>query len=75
MPSYDMKCKHCNNEFTTMVSIRTKEEGKIACPHCGSYDVNQIFKNVNFIKGGASTASSSNSCNAGGCGSCHACSA
>lgn len=70
-----MKCKHCDEEFTAMVSIKMKEEGRIACPHCGSHDVTQVFKSMNFIKGDSSASSSGSSCGVGGCGSCHACSA
>lgn len=78
MPSYDMRCNQCGDEFTAMVSIKAKEEGKIECPQCGSKDVKQVFKAVNFIKDGSGSSSShasGSSCGVGGCGSCHACSA
>lgn len=75
MPNYDMKCKSCNNEFTVMASIKAKEEGEIACPKCGGNDVFQVFKSMNFVRGGSGVNSSGSACGAGGCGSCHACSA
>ncbi|MFQ5916981.1 MAG: FmdB family zinc ribbon protein [Candidatus Binatia bacterium] len=36
MPLYEFHCKKCNKTFGITLSIKEREERKIACPSCGS---------------------------------------
>lgn len=36
MPNYTFKCLKCEKEFTLVLSLKEKEEGKINCPSCGN---------------------------------------
>lgn len=53
MPTYDYKCKKCNNTFE--IFHKMSESPKIKCPKCGSiaerilsYNSNIIFKGEGF---------------------------
>lgn len=43
MPTYEFKCQACENQFSTTATVRELEDGRIACPACGSFDVRQIM--------------------------------
>jgi len=69
MPAYDFNCKQCEKNFTVQVSI--KDKAKVACPQCGSQDIEQKFNRVNL--GGISGGGAGSSCSSGSCGSCSGC--
>jgi putative FmdB family regulatory protein len=41
MPVYDYICHDCNKSFETVLTLKEHDKGKIACPHCGSKNVEQ----------------------------------
>jgi len=41
MPQYSFVCRACKKEFSKILTIAEYEQGKIACPHCKSKDVEQ----------------------------------
>ncbi len=41
MPTYDFRCKACENKFTVRISI--SERQGVKCPNCNSSAVQQIF--------------------------------
>jgi putative FmdB family regulatory protein len=41
VPSYLFHCRHCLKPFTKQLSVHDYEEGGVACPFCGSDDVEQ----------------------------------
>jgi len=70
VPTYDFKCKSCENKFTVQVSI--KDKAKITCPNCGSKDIQQRFSKVNL--GGLSGGNRGSACGTCSGGSCSTCS-
>ena len=52
MPFYDLRCPECDKEFNIFASMSDKSEKRIACPECGSYDMQTVFKSAPaYIKG------------------------
>lgn len=43
MPLYEFHCKKCNKSFALTLTIKEREEGKIACPTCGSNEVEALL--------------------------------
>jgi len=41
MPLYEFYCHACVQPFSTRLSVKDFEEGQVACPNCGSNDVEQ----------------------------------
>jgi len=41
MPQYDYFCNACRKEFTQIMTLQEYERSKVACPHCGSKEVEQ----------------------------------
>jgi putative FmdB family regulatory protein len=41
MPVYDYICHDCNKSFETVLTLKEHDKEKIACPHCGSKNVEQ----------------------------------
>ncbi len=41
MPTYDFRCRTCENKFTVRTSI--SERSKVRCPKCSSTSVQQVF--------------------------------
>jgi len=41
MPQYNFLCRACNKEFSKILTLSEHEKGQIACPKCGSKDVEQ----------------------------------
>jgi putative FmdB family regulatory protein len=56
MPEYDFECGGCGETVTVEATIKEKEAG-LACPHCGSRDIHQIFSPIGVINGCASSPS------------------
>ena len=46
MPSYDLRCTDCNNEFQTMSSMSDRAERRIPCPECGSHELEVVYKSA-----------------------------
>ncbi|MCX7771818.1 MAG: zinc ribbon domain-containing protein [Clostridia bacterium] len=67
MPYYDLKCKNCDNTFNMKATITQRQNGEIACPECGSHDLEAVFKALNYV------VKSSNSCDASSCSQAHRC--
>lgn len=69
MPNYDLRCSECSAEFTARASIAERTENKVACPECGSNELEAVFKSVYFtVKSDAAPACpNSKSCPSGGC--------
>jgi putative FmdB family regulatory protein len=42
MPSYEFECQSCHGTFTLSLSLRERESATIACPSCGSGQVQQL---------------------------------
>jgi len=40
MPVYDYLCHDCHKEFERVLTL-TEHEGQVACPYCGSKNVEQ----------------------------------
>ena len=43
MPAYEFRCPTCEKTFTLIMKIVELDEGKAACPHCGSGEVTQVL--------------------------------
>ena len=41
MPHYEFFCRDCKKAFSKTLTIVRHEKEKIACPHCGSKNVEQ----------------------------------
>jgi len=41
MPVYEFDCNACQKTFTKILTIAGHAKEKIACPHCGSTNVEQ----------------------------------
>ncbi len=41
MPQNNFLCRACKKEFSKILTLSEHEKGRIACPHCGSKDVEQ----------------------------------
>ncbi len=41
MPIYGFFCNTCEQPFSRNLTIEEFEEGPVACPHCGSEDIEQ----------------------------------
>lgn len=48
MPMYDFRCRSCSSEVTLKASVSEKEAG-LNCPECGSGDLQQLLRNLNFV--------------------------
>jgi len=67
MPFYDLKCPKCGNEFNIMAKMSDRENNLINCPHCGSNQLETVFKNVNIIQSKKSKDECPNRHVCGGC--------
>ncbi|MCL2030004.1 MAG: zinc ribbon domain-containing protein [Oscillospiraceae bacterium] len=53
MPFYDLRCAACDREFNLLASVTDKTERRIACPECGSRELETVFKAAPaYLKGG-----------------------
>jgi len=41
MPQYEFFCKGCNKSFSQILTLSEYDKGKIACPDCGSMNIEQ----------------------------------
>ncbi|MFA5110171.1 MAG: zinc ribbon domain-containing protein [Desulfobaccales bacterium] len=46
MPTYEFKCAKCEEEFTRFMSLKERDTGQVACPKCGSLEVQQQISKV-----------------------------
>lgn len=52
MPVYDLHCTLCDADFRLQASMTDKREKRVACPQCGSHDLDTVFKPIPYhIKG------------------------
>lgn len=53
MPYYDLHCNKCGADSNISASIADKMEKRVACPECGSKDMETIYKPVSVhVKSG-----------------------
>jgi putative FmdB family regulatory protein len=43
MPMYDYKCLDCGKESLVVLTLKEHEQGKTACPACGSTKMQQLY--------------------------------
>ena len=46
MPFYDLRCPACGKDFNIFASMAEKSEKRVACPECGSRDLETVFKSA-----------------------------
>jgi len=52
MPFYDLRCTACDSEHNISASMKEKSEKLIACPDCGSFELETVFRTPPaFVKG------------------------
>lgn len=51
MPTYEFHCSACGKDFSTILSIAERGTGTIACPACGSNEVEQQYTAVSVKTG------------------------
>jgi putative FmdB family regulatory protein len=57
MPVYELLCKACQKTFSKILTIADHDKGeKIACPHCGSANVEQRWADFYAITSKKSAA-------------------
>jgi len=56
MPNYDLRCVDCNTEHNIRASIKEKSEKLVACPGCGSFELETVFKAAPAVVRGTSAA-------------------
>jgi len=49
MPHYEFLCHGCKKAFSKILTIVRHEKEKIACPHCGSKNVEQRWSAFSAI--------------------------
>ena len=74
MPIFEFQCVKCDREFEKLV-LSAREADKIACPECGSTEVEQLFSSFNGRSRGGdgntrSLSSGCSSCSASSCAGC-----
>jgi len=74
MPMFEYRCGICENAFEELVRSAAAE-AEVACPECGSHEVEKKMSTFGFSVAGAKTVSSSagsgcDSCRGGNCSSC-----
>ena len=57
MPFYDLHCTSCDTTHNISASMKDKSEKNIACPECGSRELETVFRAPPaFVKGRAEPA-------------------
>ena len=52
MPFYDLRCTECQTEHRISATMSEKANKHIACPDCGSHEMETVFKNAPaYVKG------------------------
>lgn len=46
MPMYEFKCLQCGKEAVLSLSMKDRESGAVACPSCGSQQMEQLISGV-----------------------------
>ena len=49
MPQYEFYCRACKKSFSQVLKLVDYEEGDIACPQCGSKNVEQRWSAFSVI--------------------------
>jgi len=49
MPHYEFFCHACKKTFSKILALADHEEGRVACPHCGSHKVEQRWSAFSVI--------------------------
>ena len=47
MPTYEFFCHTCAKRFSKTLTLKEFEDGTVACPNCGSDDVEQRLSSFN----------------------------
>jgi len=50
MPTYEYRCHKCKKQFEIFLSYDQYEKASIACPHCGSTDVQRLIGKIRIAK-------------------------
>ncbi len=58
MPIYEYRCKECGHVFSKLQRVGASSEG-VACPNCGSTEVERMVSTFASASSGASTGASS----------------
>ncbi|HHE46575.1 MAG TPA: zinc ribbon domain-containing protein [Bacteroidetes bacterium] len=72
MPIYDFICRKCGEKFDRLVSFDWESAG-LACPKCGSEELEKAVSRVGYSGGdkfATSAASSCPTCSTGTCSTC-----
>lgn len=69
MPFYDLRCTSCKSEHNISASMKEKSEKGIACPACGSFELETVFKSPPAVVKGVREQGCPNrgGCGSGGC--------
>jgi putative FmdB family regulatory protein len=43
MPTYEFTCNACGEQFTRIMSFTERRDAALACPKCGSDEIEQRF--------------------------------
>ena len=49
MPHYEFFCNACKKTFSKVLTIAEHDTNKIACPHCGSHEVDQNWSTLSAV--------------------------
>ena len=49
MPHYEFFCHACKKTFTKILALVENEEGRVACPHCDSTNIEQRWSAFSVI--------------------------
>ncbi len=63
---YEFSCRKCGHQFEDLVTLAAVEAGEVACPACGSTDVERGFSTFATGAAGSLGGSSSGGCSPGG---------
>jgi putative FmdB family regulatory protein len=50
MPNYDYRCLSCKKRFTIFMSYQEYGQKQVACPHCGSEQVQRRIGRIRFAR-------------------------
>ncbi|MDH7511584.1 MAG: zinc ribbon domain-containing protein [Clostridiales bacterium] len=72
MPIYEFVCKKCCRHFEALV--RMGGEKDVACPDCGSAEIQKLYSTFGIGGGTSRSSTSSASASASGSSACSSCS-
>jgi putative FmdB family regulatory protein len=49
MPHYEFLCKGCMKTFSKILTIARHDQEKVACPYCGSKNVDQRWSSFSAV--------------------------